>query len=159
MTENTKMDFVVRSATLEDYEVFREIYDNTILGLDIKQEGKTSPPKINLAEDDKLSKNFYREIIEHPTNKVLVCCKNGNIIGYTIIDIKKDKKWYINEFAIKYECMGKGYGKKFCKKIIEMARESKVKKISLFCPFPGARRFWQKMKFSPRVGGDYFRNI
>ncbi len=115
----------IRLGTNEDYDLFLELYTQFF-------EGEF------LIEKDEFEKmllfyEFYFATVD------------GAIIGYAMIDARRNFDIEICHFFVKYPKLG--YGSMFYKILEEKIREKKISKIFLYAYWPVAQYFWTKMGY------------
>lgn len=99
------------------------------------------------------SKNTSEELIKKSKNtKLILAFVNGKVVGGGGIQKNKIRTMFVD---IKHQ--GRGIGRKIYKKLEEMARKGKIKKLWL-CASPNALNFYKKLGFK-KIKKDKFGSI
>lgn len=96
------------------------------------------------------SQEYESQLSQASVELYFIKNEKDEIIGATnlFFDNKGSKCiLYIGEFFLYNEYKRKGLGTIVFNLILEKARERKVFKIEMWCPFLGAQKFWEKMGF------------
>lgn len=115
----------IRKMRAQDFEIIMKIFNETDFGcVGIKEMLK--PGK---QEQMMMMREVLRGVVtdEH----ILVIEKSGKVVGYATLQ-ETSNTWHIGQLVIMSDYRGKGIGKKFMKKIKEMAKTCK-KNILLEC--------------------------
>lgn len=165
MAKKNRVNSMVRLATLDDYEVFKAMYEESAYSFDLKGEYTvdTSLMKkkniIEMMREKPFCKKEFEEMLKNPKNRIYIYCENEEVYGYCIVRIISKTNCHIMEFAIKPDSICQGHGRTFFNKLLPIIRKTGIKIMDLYCPYPGASRFWKKMGFNPKVIGIYSRRV
>lgn len=142
---------LIRKATRSDFKEFKRLFIDTVYSNEIGNIDNSS--EMPFSREDFISflekGGIVKKAFHRSTNQFLVylLVDNNTIIGYAILSLVPRRVLTITEFYIEKSVQFNGKGTFFYQEIEKIAREKKVKQISLFCPFPGAVIFWKKQGF------------
>ena len=132
--------------TSNDYRNFRKSYQKIEYSFFKKGEedfGLTRRVR-EMTNDAIKCKGEFLDEVENPNNELYFLEIDGEIQGITEL-VFTDNSCDIYQFAV-FE-HGKGWGTLFYEEVLNIIKQHKIRKITLFCPYEGAQIFWQKQGF------------
>ena len=137
---------IVRVST-SDYRSYRYVYSNIQYSYFKKGEEKGYLKDIVRQEIEKtlIGKGEFLDKIEDPCNELYFFEVDGNIQGFAELTFDE---YFCNIYEFTVFEHNKGWGTIFFDEIYKIIKAHGTKKMILYCPFGGARIFWQKKGFS-----------
>lgn len=144
--------------TSDDYRDFRRAYSKIEYSFFKKGEEQPSITKAvrEMTQGTIKTKMEFLEEVNNPNNELYFFEVDGEIQGIVeLIFCKKECNIY--QFAV-FEHL-KGLGTTFYQEVLNIIKEHKSKKITLWCPYEGSQMFWLKNGFYPKYGGFFQKKI
>lgn len=140
---------LTRIATPGDFKGYKRLYESTVYSFDVGKPTSFSFDRASLMEvlgQQKLTQEEFDGFLNRYIIYLLI--DDNEIIGYANLSFVSERAIKIDEFYIKRSLQFTGKGNFFYTELEKFAKSMKMNQISMFCPFPGAIRFWNKQGFS-----------
>jgi putative acetyltransferase len=133
----------IRSALPEDVDGISKVHEESVRTLCAKD---YSPEAISAWSRNRSRSDIFKKAIER--DRVFVLEENGRIYGYGHLALISDNLAEIHGLYLHPDSSGKGFGKKLLMKLLALAQEHSVQKITLYStttakPFYQAQGFYQ----------------